>query len=100
MSEFKPLVQYSAARPLSLFDRMWNDQRGLCCYCERLMKHRNTCDPTHPLRATNEHLKRTADGGTNDAGNRRLACLECNSGRGSVDWLTYKSYKMGELTCV
>lgn len=48
--------------------------------------------------ATIEHLKRKEEGGKNNHGNLRLACFDCNTGRGSVDWMTYKSYKMGELT--
>ena len=48
--------------------------------------------------ATIEHLKRKEEGEKNNHGNLRLACFDCNTGRGSVDWMTYKSYKMGELT--
>lgn len=60
-------------------------------------------DPTRPLPAnaeTIEHLRKKEHGGTNAIDNLALACRQCNEGRGSLDWLTYKSYRMGELFCV
>jgi hypothetical protein len=52
----------------------------------------------HPHGETIEHLRRKIDGGTGHLDNKALACLECNSGRGDMDWLTYKSWKCGEIT--
>lgn len=46
---------------------------------------------------TLEHLERISDGGGNRIGNLALACIECNKGRGLMDWLTYKTYRTGEL---
>ena len=43
-----------------------------------------------------EHLNRRAEGGANDRDNIALACHACNTGRGTVDWLTYKTIKRGE----
>jgi hypothetical protein len=51
----------------------------------------------HPKSQTIEHLRRKADGGTSHPDNKALACYECNSERGDMDWLTYKSLKMGEI---
>lgn len=80
---------------------MFAHQKGLCCYCETPMISKHVVpvkDLAKPPRnmATDEHLRRKADGGGNDMGNRRLACVDCNEGRGNIDWLTYKSYRMGE----
>lgn len=78
------------------------DKQGMfCCYCEvplieinfNGMKPKDI--PTGCL--TIEHLKRIEDGGTNALDNLALACHSCNAGRGTVDWFTYKNYKMGEL---
>jgi 5-methylcytosine-specific restriction endonuclease McrA len=45
---------------------------------------------------TLEHLRRKSDGGTNAIDNMALACATCNQSRGGLDWLTYKTMKMGE----
>ncbi len=74
-------------------------QKGLCCYCQRklslLSSRKNERNP--PNMATIEHLRRKTDGGTSRRDNLALACAPCNNGRGDTDWLTYKSYKMGEI---
>jgi 5-methylcytosine-specific restriction endonuclease McrA len=49
---------------------------------------------------TLEHLRRKANGGSDGFDNLALACRDCNVGRGNLDWLTYKSMKMGELGVV
>lgn len=75
-------------------------QGGKCCYCGERMLHAQAVlenGRPHPRAATLEHLKRKIDGGTNALDNKAVACHECNTGRGSTDWLTYKSLKMGEL---
>jgi hypothetical protein len=46
--------------------------------------------------ATQEHLKRKCEGGSNYIGNLAIACRECNEGRGSKSWLEWKTIKMGE----
>lgn len=75
-------------------------QDGKCCYCQKPMIIWNGSPPPGGLpkdAETLEHLKRVDDGGTNDPDNLALSCFECNFGRGSVDWLTYKTIKCGEL---
>lgn len=73
--------------------RLYDLQDGKCCYCQRPM-----CpDYGRPLSATVEHLRRIADGGTWRWDNLALACHECNTGRGAMDWFTYASYRRGEL---
>lgn len=74
-------------------------QGNKCCYCGETMlpasaKYKSL---PHPRAATLEHLHRKIDGGSGKIGNCAAACHECNTGRGSTDWLTYKSLKMGEL---
>lgn len=74
-------------------------QGGKCCYCGAGMirwKHKSGAR-IPPKAETLEHLRRKADGGGNARDNLALACRECNQGRGLTDWLTYKSYRMGEL---
>ena len=49
--------------------------------------------------ATFEHLKQRCHGGTNRKSNIALACWSCNKDRpNQSDWMTYKSYKMGEIS--
>lgn len=50
-----------------------------------------------PDTETIEHLRRKADGGCNGLHNKALACYRCNVERGEIDWLTYKSFRMGEI---
>jgi len=45
-------------------------------------------------RATVEHLQRREDGGKTVKDNLAIACHPCNSSRGRVDWLTYKTWVM------
>lgn len=103
---FTPCKPTPTKHILSVYDLMYSDQKGLCCYCEVLMFHKDRDYSAHvpagsrrtPKRlATREHLKRKAEGGTNDPGNIRLACYDCNVGRGETDWMTYKSLKMKEI---
>ena len=79
-----------------LREKLYKLQGGKCCYCGRAMRphvHKHNL----PDMATLEHLKRECDGGTMRLDNVACACLECNTGRGDTDWLTYKSMKMGEI---
>lgn len=74
-------------------------QMNRCCYCtcELLPAGKKYGKAPHPRSATTEHLRRKVEGGSDAIGNKAVACHECNTGRGSTDWLTYKSLKMGEL---
>lgn len=76
-------------------------QEGKCCYCEREMR---LASLPHKCRtpkdyATFEHLMQKCEGGTNAQKNIKLACHQCNRKRpNNVDWMTYKSFRMGEIT--
>jgi 5-methylcytosine-specific restriction endonuclease McrA len=76
-------------------------QGNNCCYCGvQMFRFKGGNLPKGglpPAAETLEHLRRKVDGGTNRTDNLALSCAACNSGRGSIDWLTYKSLKMGEL---
>lgn len=77
-------------------------QGNRCCYCAVYMLPSGTRVASrrkrrqHPKAQTIEHLHRKADGGTGHPDNKALACYECNTERGALDWLTYKTLKMGE----
>jgi 5-methylcytosine-specific restriction endonuclease McrA len=68
---------------------LYDYQKGLCCYCSF---------PFDIHKLTTEHLRRKCEGGTDRIGNLALACSPCNVGRGQVDWMTYKSYILGEIS--
>ncbi|MBZ9808095.1 HNH endonuclease [Mesorhizobium sp. ESP-6-2] len=70
-------------------------QGGRCCYCQTKMRI-SFSSHLLPDSETLEHLNRRASGGRNDRDNIALACWECNSGRGTIDWLTYMTIKRGE----
>lgn len=81
-------------------DLIAEKQGGRCCYCEvKLVQSTDRLGNgrVHPRAVTIEHLRRRADGGTGVLDNKAAACYECNTGRGSTDWLTYKSIRMGEV---
>ena len=72
--------------------RLFIKQRGECCYCG--------CEMTLPLHgkppyapnvATREHLRRKVDGGDNAPDNLAIACKSCNSRRGSMSWIEFKT---------
>jgi 5-methylcytosine-specific restriction endonuclease McrA len=87
---------------------LFEKQGGRCCYCAHLIFIRgHQSEATFPFRtkkgaviptyrATFEHIRRVADGGTHRRGNLALACHACNSQRGKADWLSYKTRMMGE----
>lgn len=80
-------------------DVLRSKQGSKCCYCGQEM----TVPPRgvaghHPQQETLEHLRRKIDGGKNDLDNLALSCRECNVGRGSMDWLTYKTIKSGHYS--
>lgn len=75
-------------------------QGGHCCYCHVALTPAETPTKNRKPSSTSEtleHLKRQIDGGTSHPDNLALACYRCNVGRGSMDWLTYASYRRGEL---
>lgn len=74
-------------------------QGGKCCYCgKKMIKAAHIEGKSLPHNAeTIEHLKRKNEGGLNTLDNVALSCIECNAGRGSIDWFTYKTYRTGEL---
>lgn len=86
-----------AAKPApSHRDRLRKAQNGKCCYCGIKMR-RTQGGKQFPDSETVEHLRRKADGGDNSLGNKALACYRCNVERGEIDWMTYKSFRMGEI---
>jgi len=70
-------------------------QGGRCCYCGIKMRISFSNRMRHDSE-TLEHLNRRADGGGNNRGNIALACHECNTNRGNIDWLTYCTIRRGE----
>lgn len=74
-------------------------QGTLCCYCDCQMVEIKRVEGQTPPKdsMTLEHLLRVEDGGSHDLDNLALACYECNTKRGAIDWFTYKCYKQGEL---
>jgi len=83
-----------------LRDKLRERQQGRCCYCQVALSPRvivTKRKKATPDSETLEHLNRVIDGGTNHVDNMALACHRCNSGRGSIDWLTYTSYQRGEI---
>lgn len=72
-------------------------QEGKCCYCGVLMTPPTTPKASITTTETIEHLRRKSEGGTDRKDNLALACYDCNTNRGGMDWLTYASYRRGEL---
>jgi 5-methylcytosine-specific restriction endonuclease McrA len=73
-------------------------QNKRCCYCGVRMVVSGKPPQYQPDTAeTLEHLERRADGGSNGRDNIALACKRCNNERGSMDWLTYKTWRRGEF---
>ena len=84
-------------------ERLFDAQKGKCCYCERpIYLTRHHSHDTFPIRTkkgglhweyrgTFEHLKRRTDGGTDRLDNLALACNWCNSRRGDKTWLEFKT---------
>ena len=69
--------------------RRWLRERdgNRCCYCNVVMSF----DPKHlasgyMFAATIEHVKRKADGGLNVNENLKLACMDCNTRRGTLSF--------------
>jgi 5-methylcytosine-specific restriction endonuclease McrA len=74
--------------------RLYRAQGGLCCYCRRRMTLDNgKGSASNPAAATIDHVRPTAAGGTNDAGNLVAACWSCNQAKGcgvAVSETTYR----------
>lgn len=79
--------------------RLWEAQKGLCCFCEREMRILKIVSGYRIPRdcATVEHLQPRCYGGSNKIHNKALACHHCNTMRGHVCWIEFKSVMMGEL---
>lgn len=58
--------------------RLLRAQRGACALCGELM----TLDRDDPRRATVDHIKPRALGGTDRPDNLQAACWECNAKKG------------------
>lgn len=54
-----------------------------CCYCQEPMVFpaKGQGERSNPRMASIEHVVNVRDGGTDDPGNLKLACLACNHGR-------------------
>jgi uncharacterized protein (TIGR02646 family) len=61
--------------------QLYEQQNGLCCYCNKQVTLESVDDPDS---ATIEHLKPKCMGGTNDIENLALACYKCNQDYGYV----------------
>lgn len=59
-----------------LLARLVAAQGGICCYCPRAFT------TAGPRRATLEHVKAKADGGSDRVENLAAACFHCNQHRG------------------
>lgn len=77
-------------------------QGGKCCYCgvKLIMPPKKAMRFTNGMQfnkraATLEHLRRKADGGTNHPDNLALACRLCNSRRGDMSWVEFKTRQEG-----
>ena len=85
---------YPRARRL-LKINLFEQQSGQCCYCGRAVDlHPSpwaTGERTPDHFATIEHLRRIADGGTNDPDNLAIACFACNGSRGAMNWVAFKT---------
>lgn len=71
-------------------------QGGRCCYCGCgvIMPGSHSWKQNLQLRpnaATVEHLRRKADGGTDRLDNLAMACKSCNSRRGAMSWVEFKT---------
>jgi 5-methylcytosine-specific restriction endonuclease McrA len=69
-------------------------QKGKCCYCKRelnLPVKNSEVNNGNPRTASLEHLIPKCDGGTNDPDNLAVACISCNSirGTGNISWLEF-----------
>lgn len=84
--------------------RLFAKQNGLCCYCGSAVYLRGI-EPGSFAKirlgiresqlkfriGTLEHLRKQSDGGDDSADNLALACARCNSIRGEMTWLDFKS---------
>jgi hypothetical protein len=94
---FEPIRTDSRYTVLSDHDKLWNEQLGLCFYCEQPMEHKrhrpHDGRPVPLNSSTIEHLKMKSRGGKNEWGNKKLACYDCNTHRGNVPWQEYRKRK-------
>lgn len=78
---------------------LWVFQRGLCCFCGCKMRisRVRSGNKVPENTATVEHLHPRCYGGSTGLHNKALACHKCNTTRGHVCWIEFKSVMMGEL---
>ncbi|MDW9908530.1 HNH endonuclease [Sinorhizobium meliloti] len=87
------MPRFSTPQKRLLAAMLFYKQDGLCAYCRKFIRLSYwPPDRTRHDAATIEHLRRRADGGKDTFDNTALVCLQCNVGRGVVDWLTYCSW--------
>ena len=65
-------------------ERLWRQQKGLCCYCGMLCLLQPPGQALQAGDATIEHLHPFALGGKDYSNNLMMACLECNNERGKA----------------
>lgn len=74
---------------------LFQAQAGRCCYCgcavDLAPQSWGRGGRTPPNFATIEHLRRRSDGGATTPDNVALACFECNTNRGDISWVEYKT---------
>lgn len=76
----------------------FNMQLGRCFYCDNPMypfhyhKHPSKGPVDKRKVATQEHLKPRSQGGGNHPDNWVVACLRCNSARGTIPWELFARY--------
>lgn len=81
--------QQDALRRAALF----NEQEGLCFYCEVAMTPPPFRRPRSPVEVTLEHLIPFSEGGRRGFPNEVAACNRCNSERGTTSWLLFYCLK-------
>ena len=72
---------------------IWDKTDGRCCYCgEQTIRYYigKKGKYNNPLRATVEHLKTRASGGTDATNNLIICCNRCNGLRGQLKIKTFR----------
>lgn len=82
---------------LRLKARLFELQGGKCCYCGKAVRLApepwGLGNPTPDDFATLEHLQRKADGGSSHPDNLAVACFQCNTLRGEMNWCEFASVR-------
>lgn len=69
--------------------QLFEEQRGLCFYCDAPMSPPPFARPRNPRDVTLEHLIPLSEGGRRAFPNEVAACNECNHRRGTMPWLLF-----------